>query len=329
MHGLYLLWWVEECRLSPALVAAVLAAGDLSLVVLEIPTGWLADRFGHRASLVVGSLIQVLGMLCCWLDPSVAGLVVATALIALGDSFRSGADEALLYRTCVALDRADAFQRIEGRTQALETLALSALVLAGGAVVTTWGFAAGWLAEALLCAIGLWIAWAMVEPQPAPEPEARTDAVHPPRILSARMLPLILPAAATGGLAAAGSFLAQTSGEQTAASASWLVALVTLSEAGGAALGGRLCGVSAARAPALLAVLGLALAALGLILPSSLVWMAILLAGLDGICGPLRAAAIQRLATDGTRAQAASLASACDMALNAWLLPLAGLWRRR
>jgi MFS family permease len=328
MHGLYLLWWVEECRLSAALVAAVLAAGDLSLVVLEVPTGWLADRFGHRASLVVGSLIQVLGMLCCWLDPSVTGLVVATALIALGDSFRSGADEALLYRTCVELDRTDAFQR-EGRTQALETLALTALVLAGGAVVTIWGFAAGWLAEALLCAVGLWIACAMVEPQRSPERQPRADAAHAPRILSFRMLLLILPAASIGALAGAGSFLAQTSGDATAASASGLVALVTLSEAGGAALGSRLSGGSAARAPALLAVLGLALAALGLTLPTSLLCVAILLAGLDGVCGPLRAAAIQRLATDGTRAQAASLASACDMALNAWLLPLAGLWRRR
>jgi hypothetical protein len=79
----------------------------------------------------------------------------------------------------------------------------------------------------------------------------------------------------------------------------------------------------------MLALLGMALAALGLILPSALPWVAILLAGLDGVSGPMRAAAIQRLATDGTRAQAASLASACDMALSAWMLPLAGWWRRR
>jgi MFS family permease len=328
MHGLYLLWWVEECRLSPALVAAVLAAGDLSLMVLEVPTGWLADRYGHRVSLVAGSLIQVLGMLCCWLDHGISGLVVGTLLIALGDSFRSGADEALLYRTCVALDRADAFQRIEGRTQALETLALTALVLVGGAIVTTWGFAAGWLAEAALCALGLLIACAMLEPPPAPEPEARA-APPTPRVLSARMFLLILPAAATGTLAGAGSFLAQTSSELTAASASWLVALMALAEAGGAALGGRLSSARAARTQQLLAVLGLALAALGLFLPSWLLWGAILLAALDGASGPLRAAAIQRLATDGTRAQAASLASACDMALNALLLPLAGLWRGR
>jgi hypothetical protein len=49
MHGLYLLWWVQEKQMSPAVVATVLAAGDLALMGLELPTGWFADKFGHRA----------------------------------------------------------------------------------------------------------------------------------------------------------------------------------------------------------------------------------------------------------------------------------------
>ena len=64
MHGLYLLWWVQEKQMSPAIVAAVLAADDLALMGLELPTGGFADRFGHRASLMAGSFVQVMGMLC-------------------------------------------------------------------------------------------------------------------------------------------------------------------------------------------------------------------------------------------------------------------------
>ena len=59
MHGLYLLWWVEERHVSPALVAAILAAGDLAIALLEAPTGWLADRCGYRLSLIAGSAVQV------------------------------------------------------------------------------------------------------------------------------------------------------------------------------------------------------------------------------------------------------------------------------
>src|SRR5262245_16229435 len=105
MHGLYLLWWVQERHVPPAFVAAVLRAGDLALLLLEVPTGWLADRYGHRVSLALGSLIQALAMLCCWLGQGVPGLLAASLLVALGDAFRSGADQALLFRTCVAMGR--------------------------------------------------------------------------------------------------------------------------------------------------------------------------------------------------------------------------------
>ena len=164
MHGLYLLWWVQEKQMSPAIVATMLAAGDLALMGVEVPTGWFADRFGHRASLIIGSLVQVAGMLWCWLGEGIPGLIIASVLVALGDGFRSGADQALLYRTCVALDQEDRFQRIEARTRAAELVALVALVLTGGVITSAWGFEAGWAAETTLCALGLALACAMSEP---------------------------------------------------------------------------------------------------------------------------------------------------------------------
>src|SRR6185436_2875517 len=134
MHGLYLLWWVQEKQMSPAVVAATLAAGDLAIMLLEVPTGWLADRYGHRRSLILGSFVQVLGMLCCWLGQGIPGLIAASVLVALGDAFRSGADHALLYRTCVALCREEEFQRREARTRTGQLAALVALTLAGGVI---------------------------------------------------------------------------------------------------------------------------------------------------------------------------------------------------
>ena len=67
MHGLYLVWLVHERGFSPALVATVLAAGDLCVLALDVPAGWAADRLGHRRSLITGSFTQVCGMLALWL----------------------------------------------------------------------------------------------------------------------------------------------------------------------------------------------------------------------------------------------------------------------
>lgn len=328
MHGLYLLWWVQERQIPVAVVAAILAAGDLAIVLLEIPTGRFADRFGHRASLILGSVVQVAGMVCCWIGHGVPALIAASVLVGLGDTFRSGADEALLYRTCVALDREGDFQKIEARAKTVELGALVALTLAGGIIARTWGFAIAWLAEAALCAVGLGIAWAMTEPTARAEPEDTVSGEARAPIVSFAMARLILPASCLGAAAGAAAFLAQTSGLSDPWTMTMLVAAITLVEAAGSAAATRLP-AAGARAQAIIAALGGLTLAVGLTLPAAFLFAVFALSFLLGLAVPLRSAAIQRLSADDVRAQAASTASACDMALSTIALPAAGLWRRR
>jgi MFS family permease len=328
MHGLYLLWWVQEKQMSPVLVAMVLAAGDLALMGLELPTGWFADRFGHRASLMVGSFVQVVGMLWCWLGEGVSGLVTASVLVALGDGFRSGADQALLYRTCLALNHEEDFQKIEARTVAVALGALVVLVLLGGVIVHTGGFALGWLAETALCSLGLAIACAMVEPPAHADRTGKDDIAHHSPICYRSLTISIMPAALLGGAAAAASFLVQTTGAQSPVNVTVLIATLTAAEAGGCALASRLPSTTP-RAQIQLAGFGSILFISAVAVPAALPLVALALAFLVGVAQPLRAAAIQRLAADSMRARAASAASACDMAVSTLVLPLAGLWRSR
>ncbi len=328
MHGLYLLWWVGEKEMSPAVVATILALGDFALMAIELPTGWFADRVGHRASLVLGSALQVLGMLWCWLGEGLAGLIVASVLVAAGDAFRSGAGEALLYRSCAALGDEHRFQQVQARTSAVETAALAGLVLVGGAIVTAWGFRAGWIAECLLCTAGLAMACAMTEPPAVPSVDARDADPASLRLVTARLAALIVPAALLGGLASAASFLAQTNGTADTVSVTILVAALAVAETAGAAAAARLRAGGVWQQSALGAAGG-ALFLACLAVPSASMLAVPALACLAGLAHPLRATVIQRASRDDTRARVASLASACDMAVSILLLPLAGLWRGR
>jgi hypothetical protein len=324
MDGLYLLWWVQEKQMSPALVAATMAAGDLLLMALEVPTGWFADRFGYRRSLILGSLLQVAGMICCWLANGVPGLVGACLLVAVADAFRSGADQALLYRTCVAVGREREFQRIEARSRAVQVVALAALIVAGGAVVTAWGFAAGWLAETGLCAVGAVVAFMMVEPPACGDESEQDEAPEPRARVPWRMVALvILPLALLDAAGTTGSFLIQATGESGPADVTLLVALITLAGAAGSALATRLPTVGLPIQFGVAAI-GLMLAPIALAMPAALVPATIALSFGTGALHPLRAAAIQKLASDGVRARAASAASACDMACSTLFLLLAG-----
>jgi Major Facilitator Superfamily len=324
MDGLYLLWWVQEKQMSSALVAATMAAGDLLLMGLEVPTGWFADKFGNRRSLILGSLIQVAGMICCWLADGISGLVLACLLVAVGDAFRSGADQALLYRTCVELNREGEFQKIEARSRAVHVIALAALIVAGGAIVSTWGFAAGWIAETLLCATGGAIAYAMVEPPAHADADEHDSTPLVGKIPWRLAAAVILPLAFLDAITSAGSFIMQTTGGGGPSEVTLIVALITLADAAGSTLAMRLP-PAGLRAQVALATLGAIVAAVALAIPAALVPSTIALAFATGVSHPLRAAAIQRMATDGMRARAASAANACDMALSTAVLLLAGL----
>jgi hypothetical protein len=338
MHGLYLLWWVQEKHIPAPTLAVLLAAGDLALMALEVPTGWFADRFGHRKSLIAGSAVQVVGMLLCWLGQGVAGVLAASLLVALGDALRSGADQALLYRTCLALDREADFQRIQGQTYAWQALALLVQVLAGGFIVQQWGFAAGWIVETILCSIGLGIACAMVEPPSASDTRsawvdrtAASDEARPTRQPSGAVLTfamLIVPAAFVAGGHTATTFLVQTIAGSSAAEMTWLVAAIVLAEAVGSAIATRTRDAGL-RIQVAIGVFGGLTLAIGLAVRPLLVPSAFGLSLLDGLALPLRSVAIQQLANDAVRARAASLASACDMALKTIALPLAGRWGGR
>jgi hypothetical protein len=332
MHGLYLLWWVQERHVPVAFVATILAASDLAVTALEIPTGWFADRRGHRLSLIAGSALQIAGMVVALFGRGVSGLLASCLLIAAGDAFRSGADQALLYRSCLVLGRESDFQTIEGRTRGAELVALVGLVLAGGAIVEAWGFSAGWLIEAALCAVGLAMACAMVEPLPRADQMSKARAALPaePRGRRSpaggdlkRLVPFLVPAAFVGGLASAATFLAQTAPGTTPGQATLIVASVTLAEAAGALVGARIHG--GVRTQYILGGLGIAIAALPLVLSSTFLPTVLALCFLMGLAYPLRAALVQKVAAETVRARAASLTSACDKAFGTATLLCAGV----
>jgi hypothetical protein len=337
MHGVYLLWWVQERHVSAAAVATILAAGDLALTALEVPTGWLADRYGHRACLIAGSAFQAIGMLVCWLGEGIAGLLAASVVVALGDAFRSGADQALLYRSCAAIDREADFQRIEAKTRAATLVALVVLLLGGGAIVRIWGFAAGWIAEITLSVAGLMVACAMVEPPQAVPSAAASTAPRPlddRGVLGGRSLAavspfaiLVLPASWLGGIAGATAFYAQTTQSAHVALTTLLVAAITLAEAAGAIVAARL--VAAVRTQFILAAAGTAMLAAACLQPTTFLPAVVGLSFVLGVAEPLRATAIQRASADHVRARAASIASACDKAVATVALLVAGAVPRR
>ncbi len=109
----------------------------LAFCFLELPTGFVADRFGHRESLRWGALALVLANLFPIFWATFAGFVFHWLLVAVARSLVSGSASAYLYDYLEKSGQTDSYRRTEGNARALS---LFGRVAAWGVV----GYAMAW-----------------------------------------------------------------------------------------------------------------------------------------------------------------------------------------
>lgn len=123
----------------------------LSVVVLEVPSGYVSDLLGRKGCLVVASLLHGLAFTVFALADSYAEFAAFQLLAAVGVALYSGTDVALLYDSLEALDDQEGRRRVLGRRllwmQGGETAAalVASLVLFASLQAVAWVNAAvGW-----------------------------------------------------------------------------------------------------------------------------------------------------------------------------------------
>jgi MFS family permease len=90
----------------------------LSFCILEIPTGLLADRWGHLNCLRLGSITLVVANFLPVFLPDYDGFLWHFLLLALSRSLVSGASSAYLYNYFMKYGKPDHFKQIEGNARA-------------------------------------------------------------------------------------------------------------------------------------------------------------------------------------------------------------------
>ena len=107
------------------LVASLTA---LTSLVLEIPSGYLSDRIGHKKSLILGCFIMALSPLAYVIWPNFTGVLLGSAGYFGGYAFISGTLDAFLHESLLELDRGKEYGRVVGRAQAVSLLGNVVLV---------------------------------------------------------------------------------------------------------------------------------------------------------------------------------------------------------
>jgi MFS family permease len=91
-------YW-RSLGLSMHEVLEIQAIFGLSVALLEVPTGYIADLFGRKLSVVLGSFISGVSFTILLFADSYWSLVLFEVVLALACSLVSGAEDAILYES--------------------------------------------------------------------------------------------------------------------------------------------------------------------------------------------------------------------------------------
>jgi len=132
---------------------------SIALVILEIPSGYLADRFGNKNIILFGSITGVLGYVLYWLIPSYAGFVAAELMLALSVSLMSGSRDALLHDTLSAHAAESNYTKYQGRFNAWGQVSEATAAISAGLIATSVSLSAVLAIQAVVLSLAIPIAF--------------------------------------------------------------------------------------------------------------------------------------------------------------------------
>lgn len=106
----------KECGLSMSEVIILQAAFAFGVIIFELPTGYYADNYGRKKSIVIGGCFSTLGFAAYALSSTFSGFFLGEILLAIGSSFISGADSAIIYDCVNDRDGCGALIKAEGNS---------------------------------------------------------------------------------------------------------------------------------------------------------------------------------------------------------------------
>lgn len=168
-------------RTSLGTTFQLLSVYFLTVVALEVPSGWASDRFGRVLMLRLASVSWLLAYtLLVAAGSSFVLLAIGQMLVALGFASASGTDSSFHFDTLEAAGREGEFEEREGRVASNGLIGTTAAALIGGAlglIDLRLPFAASALAAVVLVVITA----RMVEPIPEHDHDADgTPLLEPP-----------------------------------------------------------------------------------------------------------------------------------------------------
>ncbi len=132
MIPVIVVFWTDECGIGIDEVFYLQTIFSAVVLVLEVPSGYVADVLGRKRTLFLSSILTGLGFTIYALAHGFGLLVAAEAVLAVGLSLWSGTDVAMQYETIHELGRPGEALASESRNLSVRQATEAAVAVAGG-----------------------------------------------------------------------------------------------------------------------------------------------------------------------------------------------------
>ena len=149
----------------------------LTIIIAEVPTGAIADRFGRRISLALGAILFAVSSVIFAMASHFSILLGSYLVMGVAMTLYSGAGDALLFDTLRVLRRTREYEHHAGRSHGMFFAAMVAATAIGGPLAYLLGYTPVILASAGVFLIAAVAALMLREP-PRRESDFQPDPLH-------------------------------------------------------------------------------------------------------------------------------------------------------
>lgn len=139
IYPVYLLMFSEH-GLKLSEISMLLAIWSVPVVLLELPSGLLADHWNRKYILILGGACKLLCFLCWYFANGFLGFAAGFLCWGISEAFCSGASEALLFDQLTECNEQEEFDRYYGRIRMFSAVGTAIACLSGGLISQRLGY---------------------------------------------------------------------------------------------------------------------------------------------------------------------------------------------
>lgn len=124
--------YYQETLFSVQNVALIFSIEAIGSVIFEVPTGAIADLFGRKKTMILATIINIIGIAILYIGGSMLMFAIYAILSALAHSLSSGTDTAILYDTLKNEGKEKYYKKASGILMSIWPIGASLSSIIGG-----------------------------------------------------------------------------------------------------------------------------------------------------------------------------------------------------